>query len=177
MLTKLEDEIRKLKVEFDIFFNGGAAKPPNDTRYRVESMIKRIYDMRGVTFGQRFRYNSLVARYNVYKELWRRNMKEREEGGRERDMPLLPAVESYEPSTVRCHDPGQEPDKVRELYDNLIMAKRHCGERVQDLPFDKFESMINAQVRQIKDRLRCESIDFTVEVSDGTVKFKAKAGN
>src|SRR4029079_18209337 len=91
-LNALGEEIRRLKIEFDIFFNGGSAKPPFDTKYRVEALVKRLYDSRGMTFGQRFRYNSLVARFNVYKDLWRRNIKEREEGGaRDREAILAAA--------------------------------------------------------------------------------------
>src|ERR1044072_1878055 len=81
-LDRLEYEMRRLKVEYDIYFNGGAVRPPIDTRGRVETSIKRIYDTRGMSFGQRFRYNSLVARYNVMRELWRRQTQSREESGR-----------------------------------------------------------------------------------------------
>ena len=175
MLNRLEEDIRKLKIEYDIFFNGGSAKPPTDTRYRVENLIKRLYDARGMTFGQRFRYNSLVSRFNVYRELWRRNLKEKEEGGRERE--AEPVASAFGAATVRCADPATEPDKVRALYDSLILARRACGQRAADLPFDRFEQMITAQVRQIKSQLHCDAIDFTVEVADGAVKFRAKAGN
>jgi hypothetical protein len=175
-LNRLEDEIRKLKVEFDIYFNGGTGKPPFDTKYRVESLVKRIYDSRGMTFGQRFRYNSLVARFNVYKELWRRNLKEREEIGREREIALEAARTAVAPSSISCSDPAAEPEKIRDLYDRLLLAKRACGERVEDVPFDRFEKMIGAQVQQIKAQLHCDTIEFTVEVADGAVKFKARAG-
>jgi hypothetical protein len=173
-LNRLEEEIRRLKVEFDIYFNGGSGKPPLDTRYRVESLVKRLYDSRGMTFGQRFRYNSLVARFNVYKELWRRTLKEKEEGGSPREVETF--HRGFESRTVMCSDPKSEPDKVRELYDQLLLAKRSVGERIQDIPFDRFERMIDVQVRQIKEKLHCEAIEFTVEVAEGAVKFKAKAG-
>src|SRR5215470_20153695 len=81
-LDRLELEIRRLKIEYDIFFNGGAVRPPLDTKGRVEMTIKRLYDLRGLSAAQRFRYNSLVARYNVMRELWRRQTQEREESGR-----------------------------------------------------------------------------------------------
>jgi len=181
-LSKLEDEIRKLKIEFDIYFNGATPKPPTDLKYRVQTLIKRLYDARGMNFGQRFRYNSLVARFNVYNELWRRTLKEREEVGRPREMPLVeeapPVVAEREfmASTIRCIDPGMESEKVRELYETLVAARQWCGESQQEVPFDKFQQMIGAQARQIKDKLNCEAIEFTVEVIDGSVKFKARAG-
>ena len=34
-LSRLEDDIRKLRVEFDIFFNGASKRPPYDTKGRV----------------------------------------------------------------------------------------------------------------------------------------------
>ncbi len=183
-LTRLDEDIRKLKVEFEIYFNGGTKKPPYDMKYRTDSLVKRLYDARNMTFGQRFKYNSLVARYNVYKELWRRTVKNLEEGGREaiRDVsPLLPRVPEHEPefstSTVRCSDPTAEPDKVRELYTALVTAKRSCGEPTDEVPYDRFEKIIEAQVKQIRTKLHCDAIEFTVEVADGTVKFRAKAGS
>lgn len=182
-LTRLDEDIRKLKVEFEIYFNGHSKKPPYDMKYRTDSLVKRLYDARNMTFGQRFKYNSLVARYNVYKELWRRTVKNLEEGGREviRDVsPLLPRESrntgEFAASTVRCTDPTAEPDKVRQLYAALVSAKRTCGEPTDEVPFDRFEKIIDAQVKQIRSKLNCEAIDFTVEITDGTVKFRAKAG-
>ncbi len=60
-LNRLEEDIRRLKVEFDIYFNGAARRPPYDTKGRVETIIKRLADDRTLAFVQRYRYNSLVA--------------------------------------------------------------------------------------------------------------------
>ncbi len=43
-LTRLEEDIRRLKIEFDVFFNGASKRPPYDTKGRVETMIKRLGD-------------------------------------------------------------------------------------------------------------------------------------
>ena len=80
MLVRLEDDVRKLKVEFDVYFNGAAKRPPYDTKGRVETLIKRLADERTFTYAQRYRYNSIVARYTTFRDLWRRTMQEREEG-------------------------------------------------------------------------------------------------
>ena len=79
-LTRLEEDIRRLKIEFDMFFNGATKRPPYDTKGRVDTFIKRIGDDRTLTFAQRYRYNSLGARYNAFRDLWRRTMQGREEG-------------------------------------------------------------------------------------------------
>src|SRR5215212_850005 len=79
-LVRLEEDIRRLKVEFDIYFNGASKRPPYDTKGRVDTLIKRLADERTLTFAQRYHYNSLAARYNSFMQLWRRTMQEREEG-------------------------------------------------------------------------------------------------
>ena len=58
-LTRLEEDIRRLKVEYDIYFNGGSKRPPYDTKLRVESHLKRIGDDRSLSFAQRYHYNTL----------------------------------------------------------------------------------------------------------------------
>src|SRR5437870_11045465 len=79
-LNRLEEDVRRLKVEFDIYFNGAAKRPPYDTKGRVETLIKRLADDRTLSFAQRYHYNSLTARYTSFMQLWRRTMQDREEG-------------------------------------------------------------------------------------------------
>lgn len=78
-ILRLEDSIRKLKIDFDIFFNGAAKRPPLEARARLEAQIKRIADDRTLTYGQRYRLSSLVSRFTSYRELWRRSLKARGE--------------------------------------------------------------------------------------------------
>jgi hypothetical protein len=78
-LARLEEDIRKLKVDFDVYFNGGSKRPPHEARGRVEALIKRISDNRNLTYAQRYLFNNIVARYMSYRELWRRTLKSRNE--------------------------------------------------------------------------------------------------
>ena len=79
-LARLEVDIRRLKVEFDIFFNGGIKHPPYDTRNRVETTLNRLGDDRSLTYAHRYKYNSLAARFAAFRDMWRRSMQSREEG-------------------------------------------------------------------------------------------------
>ena len=76
-LNRLEDDIRKLKIDFDIFFNGSTKRPPLEARARLESQIKRMSDNRQLTFAQRYQLNTLISRYTSYRELWRRSLRAR----------------------------------------------------------------------------------------------------
>ncbi|MCS7079756.1 MAG: hypothetical protein NZ585_06870 [Chloracidobacterium sp.] len=79
-LTQLEEEIRRLKIEFDVYFNGGRDRPPYDTKWRVEAMIKKLEENRSMRFHQRFRFNQITARFVAFRRLWDRTIKDREEG-------------------------------------------------------------------------------------------------
>ena len=78
-LGRLEEDIRKLKIDFDIYFNGATKRPPLEARARLEAQLKRVMDNRNLTFAQRYFLNSLVARFTSYRELWRRALKARGE--------------------------------------------------------------------------------------------------
>src|SRR5215204_6331380 len=74
-LGKLEDDVRRLKIDFDIFFNGAVKRPPLEARARLESQIKRLSDNRALAYAQRYKLNQLVARFTSYRELWRRTLR------------------------------------------------------------------------------------------------------
>ena len=79
-LARLEEDIRKLKIDFGMFFNGGLKRAPHEARGRVEAHIKRLSDDRSLTYAQRYILNNLVSRFTSYRELWRRTFKQRGEG-------------------------------------------------------------------------------------------------
>ena len=78
-IGRLEEDIRKLKIDFDIYFNGGTKRPPLEARARLDSNIKRIADDRTLTYAQRYQFNSVVSRFTSYRELWRRMLKKKGE--------------------------------------------------------------------------------------------------
>lgn len=78
-IARLEDDIRKLKIDFDIFFSGGTKRPPLEARARLDANIKRLADDRNLNYAQRYQFNTIVARFTSYRELWRRMLKKRGE--------------------------------------------------------------------------------------------------
>jgi hypothetical protein len=179
-LVRLEDDVRKLKVEFDIYFNGSSKRPPYDTKGRVETLIKRLADERQLTYAQRYQYNSLVARYNSFRDLWRRTIQDREEGRgvaaqRANALKVKEAAAAPERATFVCADAHTDVPTVKSLYDTLIEAKRQCGENVDDFSFAQFHRMLAQKTETLKESLGCERVRYSVGLEGGRVQFKAKA--
>jgi hypothetical protein len=179
-LVRLEDDVRKLKVEFDIYFNGSSKRPPYDTKGRVETIIKRLADERQLTYAQRYHYNSLVARYTSFRDLWRRTIQDREEGRgayaqRVKAKQEQEAAPAPERTTFVCADARTDVPTVKSLYDKLIEAKRQCGENVDDFSFAQFHRMLAQKTETLKERLGCERVSYSVGLEGGRVQFKAKA--
>lgn len=76
-LGRIDDSIRRLKIEFDIYFAGAVKRPPLEAKARLESQLKRVSDIRTLNFAQRYQLNALMARFTSYRELWRRTMRAR----------------------------------------------------------------------------------------------------
>jgi hypothetical protein len=177
-LSRLEDDIRRLKIEFDMFFNGASKKPPYDTKGRVDTMIKRLGDDRTLSYAQRYRYNSLGSRYNSFRDLWRRTMQGREEGrdagATARASAKQQAVADFKRADFVCDDAHKDVELIKNLYSALVEAKKVCGEPVEDFSFPRFHRLIASQADGLKERLGCERVSFSIDVAGGRVSFKAK---
>ena len=178
-LTRLEDDIRRLKIEFEIYFNGGAKRPPYDTKGRVETLLKRLGDDRTLTYAQRYRYSSLASRYNSFRDLWRRTMQGREEGrdavsAARAHVKKEPAPKEVEAVSFVCADAHHEVEVLKNLYNSLLEAKRRCGEPTEDLSFPKFHRLIASKADVLKEQFGCERVRFSVAVEGGHVSFKAR---
>ena len=177
-LNRLEEDIRRLKIEFDQFFNGAAKRPPYDTKGRVETQIKRLGDDRTLNYAHRYRYNSLASRYNAFRDLWRRTLQGREEGrdsgATARASAKQEAVAAFKKANFVCDDAHKDVELVKNLYSTLLEAKKACGEPTEDFSFPRFHRLIASQADGLKQRLGCERVSFSIDVEGGHVSFKAK---
>jgi len=174
--NKLDDDIRRLKIEYEIYFNGGTPRPPHDTLFRVETLIKRYSaDQSKLNFSQRFRFSALVQKYAVNNQLWRRKLQEKEEGRSLTGAPRRPVEALAGDGVVRviCSDPDVEPDKVEQLLRAMRDARKQVGERAEGLDAAAFQRFVRDKTKQIKDTLGCAKVQFSISVEGGKVKFKA----
>ncbi len=81
-LSLLDQQLRRLKIEYEIFFNNPAKRPPTDIEWKVLSLLRKFSDGGRMKFAQRYKYNEMAQRYAIQSDLWRKKMRIREEGYR-----------------------------------------------------------------------------------------------
>jgi hypothetical protein len=82
-LTLLDSQLRRLKIDYEIYFSNPTKRPPTDVEWKVLSLLRKFSDGGGrMSFSQRFRYNEIAQRYAIYSDLWRKKNRIREEGYR-----------------------------------------------------------------------------------------------
>jgi len=106
-LTVLETQLRRLKIEYEVFFSNPTKRPPTDVEWKVLSLLRKFSDGGRMSFSQRFRYNEMAQRYAIYSDLWRKKSRIREEGYR-RPQDALLAVQGVRPD-VEAHKPHHNP--------------------------------------------------------------------
>ncbi len=177
-LNNLDEGLRRLKIEYHIFFHGNQAKAPDELRLRIERLVKKLSESADLSFSQRFRYNTLVARYYVYRDLWRRTQQEREmgaEGAGSAGTARGAAPRATGPALrVLISDPEAEADKVRKLYDALVAAG--TPERGETkISYSQFARLVAARTRSIREQHGCPRVAFTLALKEESIRFTAAA--
>src|SRR5579863_9396390 len=200
-LNVLDSQLRRLKIEYEIFFSNPQKRPPTDIEWKVLSMLRKFSDGGRMNFSQRYRYNEMAQRYAIYSDLWRKKSRIREEGYRRPQDALLSvqgvrtaedehkpqhpkaygvsraaaaaAGGSPQPFTLQSVDQS-EREQVERLYNTLVAAKKKAGENVTGT-VDSFATFVQKKTEQIRKQYKCESVEYSVELTDGGVKLKAKA--
>ena len=178
-LQVLESELKRLEAEYNMFFAGRLPRPPWETRTRVAGLFKKFDRIQNTipNYAVKFRFQTLQSRFSSQLDLWDRGLRSREEG-RAGPFAQPKTVERPKPTKDRVvavttlSDPLHEMEKVRELYKNLVEARKEAGQ--EGLPFNKFADLIQKQVGSLRDQGNRE-VAFRVALKDGKVAFTARA--
>lgn len=196
-ISMLDESVRRLKIEYDVYFGGGAKKPPADTEWRVQSLIKKHSDGSRMNFSQRFKYNSIVQKYSMYSGLWQQKLKIKEEGYRRPQDAVLGiagmrideeqeaaealarkgAAKKEEDGVFRthCSDVNSDHENVERLFNAMMAAKNKAGEANPNANFDSFKQFVQKKTEQIRKDYGCHAVEYSVEMDNGQVRLKAKA--
>ena len=195
-LGQIEKDIRQLKIEYDQYFGGGRKRPPTEIEWRIDLLMKRYSERGGeLKSGQRFRFNNLSQTYAKYKDIFRKKLKQKEEGTAQRHfgaaakaLEAQRAKEAAETAKaasgsaggadagafrMTCSEPEREAEKVKQLYQALVDAKRKAGEDLGKLTPRSFAEFVLKKTRDLQKEKNCKEVEYIVEVVGGQAKLKA----
>jgi hypothetical protein len=190
-LNQLERDIRQLKIEYEQYFGGGKKRPPADTEWRIDTIIKRHGD-RGakMNYAQRFRYSNLTQTYAKYREIFRKRMKQKEEGNVQRHFGAAAREIEKErtrkhdgesrsagpqlPFSISCKDPSHEKKKVEQLFEAFCFAKQQAGEKMDNLTMATFQQFVLQKTEELKKQENVHEVEYIVAVEGKHARLKAR---
>jgi hypothetical protein len=190
-LSQLERDIRQLKIEYEQYFGGGKARPPSDIEWRIETCLKRYSD-RGadMNYGQRFRYGNLTQMYSKFRDIFRKRMKQKEEGTVQRHFGAAAREIEAErarkraeaekskvvqfPFAISWKDPDHEQKKVEQLFAAFRGAKAQVGEETESLTMDAFQKFVRQKTDQLKKQQDAHEVEYVVTLEGKHARLKAR---
>jgi len=185
--------MRRLKIEYDIYFGGGSKRAPADLEWRVQSLLRKLSDSQRLSVSQRFRYNSIQQKYAIFSDLWRQKSKIKEEGYRRSQDALLAiqglrTAEEHQaakelkhkvatldrPFKIAVSDPTKEQEHLKSLYSALSSAKKQASEGGDSTNYEAFREFVMKKTQQIRKQYSCDAVEYQVELQNGRVKLMAK---
>ena len=171
VLDRVEEWIRRLKIDFDRFFIGALPTPPETIRYKAFAEVRRLRTEHHKSAAVRFRLNSLEAKLNSLNELFNRRLREMEMGLRKRqratEEQAPPDLDPYAGIVVRT-----EPDQrgVEALYSELYGQEG----RKAKTDLESFRGFLLSQAESIRTKTGCKDVVFRVTSRKGKLHLKAK---
>jgi hypothetical protein len=191
-LSQLEKDIRQLKIDYEQYFGGGKSRPPTDIEWRIDTMLKRYSD-RGaaMNYTQRFRYGNLAQAYMKYREVFRKRLKQKEEGtvprhfgaaareiekerARKRAAESPSGAATQFPFAIFCKDPDHEKKKVEQLYAAFRSAKEQAGENTRSLTIEAFQQFVRQKTDQLKKQKHAHEVEYVVTLEGKHARLKAR---
>ena len=188
-LNQIERDIRTLKIEYEQFFGGGRKRPPTDTQWRLDNLLRR----------QLFKLSNLTQTYAKYQDFWRKKMIQRETGMQQRHFgAAAKAIEAERerrnaahaeaqqaagaadgaesrrtPFAMSFSNPEKEHGKLETLYQKLLDARAETGESSGAPSLKDFEKFVRNKTKDLKSKGGNE-VEYTVSIDGGKVKLKAR---
>lgn len=184
-LDVMEDSLRRLKIEYDIYFVGGAKRPPTSSETRFNGMLRLMSENGRLNLAQRYRFSAICQRYSVFGDLWRRKLRIKDEGYRRPEEKLLGVhsgrIEELkdERATAGAFEPEsfllftEDAFEVVALYEAVVRAREAAGKPLGD--FSSFAGFVQKKSSEIRHQYHCEVVEYTVLLKDGQVQLKARA--
>jgi len=167
-LDRFETHLRRLQIEYEKFFNGALALPPEELRRSLQTELRRLRNLSQLSSVDQFRLNGVEARFNSYHELFHRRLRDHEEG-RSAGAAVQRPRPAFDPRDGVDLGESLDPKAVEALYVGLAQ-----GASAPKFDLDAFGKYLQGQVKSIREKTGCSHVRFRLQEDAGKIRLKAK---
>ncbi|WP_298438263.1 MXAN_5187 C-terminal domain-containing protein [Geobacter sp.] len=178
-IAQFEQGLNELIIKYEQYFLGLEKREPLRLLEAVERLARKYANVKIVNTMLSFKYNSLISRFNSYRQYWNRILRLMEEGRYSRDrfrmamhqrpddgpQPTSPPAEAFRPVV--------SAGETDELYRQFVAARTACGLSAS-ISRDMVAAAIERQRPAIVARYGDAPVEFRVVVEGGVPKIKAR---
>ena len=181
LLNELERNLNRLRIDYEQFFMGNMRREPQALRGKVQKAVITLVNEPPRQSRQKFRFNTLNARFQVYRQLWGRTLREMERGTYKRDRFKL-AIKNQaqaEPGAAGNTAPNQARKKssaIDQLHGALEAARARTGEAGNLPSAQELGHIVRKQMDAIRAKHGDVKVKFKVVIEDNKAKVKASVG-
>jgi hypothetical protein len=156
-MQHLDAEIRRLEAEFNMYFAGRLPRPPWETRTRVTALVKK-YDQGYIrNTADRFRFETLQARFQKFIDICDRQMTMREMG---RTLPGTKRTTEPEPSAAQGAHGAQGTQGAQDAHGaqgapTTAERAREAAEKANEkvVKFGRADAGADSRVKELYEQL------------------------
>lgn len=177
----LDAKVARLKVEYEQYFLRVIKREPLPLREEIDRMVL-LYSNQNITnTSLKFRFNSIISRYNSYRQYWTRVLRAIEEGtywrkaeGGFEGAAAMPAKEPAggpmrEGVPVARHTPHS--DEMSDVYTKYIEARKACNEPIDGITRDMIAKTIEQHRQKIESQYRTKDLEIKVYIKDNKARL------
>ena len=152
-MLQLDAEIRRLEAEYNMYFAGRLPRPPFETKNRVTALVKRHDNSYIQNTADRFRFESLQARFYKFIEIIERQLTNRELG-RVTFGKRAPQAEVPEPKAA-SGEAGAPPESRQSAQGGARATAEAKAEKADErvVKFNKADATADKRVKELYEQL------------------------
>ena len=174
-ITFLEGSIAELIIKYEQYFLGIEKREPLKLCEDIERFIRRYNTATIINTMFKFKFNTLVGKFNSYKQYWTRINRLIEEGKYSRDRFKMARhlTEGGPRSPAEHHERSHEND-VEIVFQHYLAARKKCNLPTDNISRETMFAVIENQRESLKSKHHCAEVEFRVVIENGTPKLKAR---
>ena len=174
-INYLESSISELIVKYEQYFLGIEKREPVKLCEDVERFIRRYNTSTIINTMFKFKFNTLVGKFNSYKQYWTRINRLIEEGKYSRDrFKMARHLAENAPKPITEQQPRMADNSIESVYQSYLAARRECNLPTDNINRENMVSVIEKQREALKNKHRCADVEFRVVIENGAPKLKAR---